>query len=64
MAGIRISGRGVCHGQTPLMDVTVCAIEDTFVQHGSVDELRRMLKLDADSLYDRIKHIISTDCTE
>lgn len=46
------------------VDVTVCAIEDTFVQHGSVEELRRMLKLDADSLYDRIKHIISTDCTE
>ena len=46
------------------VDVTVCAIEDTFVQHGSVEELRRMLKLDADSLYDRIKHIILTDCTE
>lgn len=46
------------------VDVTVCAIEDTFVQHGSVEELRKMLKLDADSLYDRIKHIISTDCTE
>ena len=34
--------------------VTVCAIEDRFVQHGSVPELRRMLGLDMDSVHDRI----------
>ena len=31
------------------------AIEDTFVKHGSVKELRKMLKIDAESIYNRIQ---------
>jgi 1-deoxy-D-xylulose-5-phosphate synthase len=30
------------------------AIDDTFVKHGSVEELRKMLKLDADSVYEAV----------
>ena len=37
--------------------VTTCAIEDRFVPQGTVAELRRMLKLDADSIYDMVKSI-------
>ena len=40
----------------PVM-VTTCAIEDRFVPQGTVAELRRMLKLDADSIYDMVKSI-------
>ncbi len=35
--------------------VMVCAIEDRFVQQGTVAQLRHVLGLDADSLYDRIE---------
>lgn len=35
--------------------VVVCAIDDSFVKHGSVSELRELLGLDADSVYKRIK---------
>ena len=34
------------------------AIEDTFVRHGSVEELRKMLKIDAESIYRRIRDIM------
>ena len=34
------------------------AIEDTFVRHGSVEELRKMLKIDAESIYDRIQDVM------
>jgi 1-deoxy-D-xylulose-5-phosphate synthase len=30
------------------------AIDDTFVKHGSVEELRKMLKIDADSVYEAV----------
>ena len=36
--------------------VMTCAIDDRFVPQGTVSELRRMLGLDADSIYDRIGH--------
>lgn len=35
------------------LNVHVCAIDDRFVQQGTVDELREMLGIDADSIYDR-----------
>ena len=34
------------------------AIEDTFVRHGSIEELRKMLKIDAESIYDRIQDMM------
>lgn len=36
----------------------VVAIEDTFVQHGKVEELRKILHLDCDSVYQRIRDIM------
>lgn len=32
------------------IEVKVCAIEDMFVKHGRVDELRRLLGLDRDTI--------------
>lgn len=40
------------------MKVLPIAIEDTFVRHGSIEELRKMLKIDAESIYDRIQDMM------
>jgi 1-deoxy-D-xylulose-5-phosphate synthase len=37
------------------VEVLVCAIDDQFVCHGKVDQLRSMLGIDVDSVYDRIE---------
>ncbi len=36
----------------------VVAIEDTFVQHGTIAELRRLLNMDCDSVYQRIQTML------
>jgi deoxyxylulose-5-phosphate synthase len=38
-----------------LMDVRCLGIDDQFVEHGSVSELRRMLKIDGESIADSIR---------
>ena len=43
------------------LSVTVCAVDDRFVQHGSVDELRCILGLDEESIYCRIQKILADD---
>ena len=36
--------------------LVVAAVDDCYVKQGSIAELRKLCKLDADSVYDRIKH--------
>lgn len=61
--GIRHGGYGemvscyVMRNRLPVR-VVIRAIDDSFVKHGGVDELRRLLGLDADSVYESVRELI------
>lgn len=41
------------------INIYTAAIDDTYVQHGKVNELMKLLKLDSDSVYDRLSDMLN-----